>query len=39
VINENDKVRLEQAIVKIKDPNRLKSFMKKANIAWTPYRD
>lgn len=37
VANEKSKKRLKEAISKIKDPDRLKSFMKKANIEWIPY--
>ncbi len=39
VINEEDEKRLEEAMEKVKTPDRLKSFMKKANIIWTPYKD
>jgi len=37
VANEIDEDRLEEAMLKVKDPDRLKSFMKKAGIAWMPY--
>ena len=37
VANEMDEDRLEEAMLKVKDPNRLKSFMKKAGVAWMPY--
>lgn len=39
VINETDKERLEEAMEKVKTPDRLKSFMKKAGIIWVAYRD
>lgn len=39
VSSENDSRRLEEAFTKIKNPERLKSFMKKAGIPWTPYKD
>ena len=37
VANEMDEDRLEEAMLKVKDPDRLKSFMKKAGVAWMPY--
>jgi len=37
VVNENDEIRLREAMGKIKNPDRLKSFMKKAGMAWIPY--
>ena len=37
VANENDENRLREAMEKIKNPDRLKSFMKKAGMAWIPY--
>jgi len=37
VANEMDEDRLEEAMLKVKDPDRLKRFMKKAGIAWMPY--
>jgi hypothetical protein len=39
VVNEEDEKRLEEAMEKVKTPDRLKSFMKKAGIIWTPYKD
>jgi len=39
VINEEDEDRLKEAMDKVKTPDRLKSFMKKAGIVWTPYKD
>ena len=36
VANENDADRLGEAMSKVKDPDRLKRFMKKANIDWVP---
>jgi hypothetical protein len=37
VVNENDESRLREAMEKVKDPDRLKSFMKKAGMTWIPY--
>jgi len=37
VANERDENRLEEAILKVKNPDRLKSFMKKSGMAWLPY--
>ena len=37
VANENDENRLNEAMEKVKNPDRLKSFMKKAGMAWIPY--
>ncbi len=37
VANENDENRLREAMEKVKNPDRLKSFMKKAGMAWIPY--
>ena len=37
VVNENNEDRLGEAMEKVKDPDRLKSFMRKAGIAWIPY--
>jgi len=37
VANENNKSRLKEALEKVKDPDRLKSFMKKCSIEWVPY--
>ena len=37
VVNENDENRLREAMEKVKNPDRLKSFMKKAGMAWIPY--
>ena len=37
VANERYENRLEEAMMKVKDPDRLKSFMKKSGIAWLPY--
>jgi len=37
VVNENDESRLREAMEKVKNPDRLKSFMKKAGMAWIPY--
>jgi len=39
VANESDENRLEEAMQKVKDPDRLKSFMKKSGMAWLPYKD
>jgi len=39
VTNEQDEDRLEEAMKKVKTPDRLKSFMKKAGIVWIPYKD
>ena len=39
VANENDENRLAEAMVKVKNPDRLKSFMKKAGMEWVPYQD
>ncbi|MCK4387135.1 MAG: hypothetical protein KAW00_00050 [Dehalococcoidia bacterium] len=39
VANEQDEYRLGEAMDKVKDPDRLKSFMKKAGIGWIPYKD
>jgi hypothetical protein len=39
VINEEDEERLEEAMEKVKAPDRLKSFMKKASITWSAYKD
>jgi len=36
VTGEDDEDRLSEAMSKVKDPDRLKSFMKKANIDWVP---
>ncbi len=36
--NENNKSRLKEALEKVKDPDRLKSFMKKCDIEWEPYK-
>lgn len=38
VANERDENRLEEAMLKVKDPDRLKSFMKKSGMAWLPYQ-
>jgi len=38
VANEKSEKRLKEALSKIKDPDRLKSFMKKADIEWIPYK-
>ena len=38
VANEKSKKRLKDSLSKVKDPDRLKSFMKKANIDWIPYK-
>jgi len=38
VANESDESRLEEAILKVKDPDRLKSFMKKSGVAWLSYK-
>lgn len=38
VANERDENRLEEAMLKVKDPDRLKSFMKKSSMAWLPYQ-
>jgi len=35
--NENNESRLKEAFKKVKDPDRLKSFMKKCDIEWVPY--
>ncbi len=37
VVNENDDSRLREAMEKVKNPDRLKSFMKKAGMTWIPY--
>ncbi len=37
VAHETNKKRLKEAIEKVKNPDRLKSFMKKSGIEWTPY--
>jgi len=37
VVNENDESRLREAMEKVKNPDRLKSFMKKAGMTWIPY--
>jgi len=37
VANESDENRLEEAMLKVKNPDRLKSFMKKSGMAWLPY--
>jgi len=37
VANESDENRLREAMEKVKNPDRLKSFMKKAGMAWIPY--
>jgi hypothetical protein len=37
VVNENDESRLREAMEKVKNPDRLKSFMKKAGMIWIPY--
>ena len=37
VANESDENRLEEAFRKVKDPDRLKSFMKKSGITWLSY--
>jgi len=37
VANESNKSRLKEALEKVKDPDRLKSFMKKCGIEWVPY--
>ena len=37
VANESNKSRLKEALEKVKDPSRLKSFMKKCKIEWVPY--
>ena len=37
VANENDENRLGEAMEKVKNPDRLKSFMKKAGMTWIPY--
>lgn len=36
IAEETDETRLKEAIEKVKDPDRLKSFMKKASTAWIP---
>ena len=36
VINEQNEDRLEEAMEKVNKPDRLKSFMKKAGITWSP---
>jgi len=38
VANERDENRLEEAMLKVKDPDRLKSFMKKCGMVWLPYK-
>lgn len=38
VANEKNKERLKDALSKVKDPERLKSFMRKADIEWIPYK-
>jgi len=38
VANESNKSRLKEALEKVKDPDRLKSFMKKCGIEWEPYK-
>jgi len=37
VANESKESRLKEALKKVKDPGRLKSFMKKCGIEWVPY--
>ncbi len=37
VVNENDESRLREAMEKVKNPDRLKSFMKKTGMTWIPY--
>jgi len=37
VANESDENRLREAMEKVKNPDRLKSFMKKAGMTWIPY--
>jgi len=39
VVNEEDENRLKEVMQKVKDPSRLKSFMKKAGIMWIAYKD
>lgn len=39
VANEQDEGRLGEAMEKVRNPDRLKSFMKKAGVPWIPYRD
>jgi len=39
VVNESNKSRLKEALQKVKDPDRLKSFMKKCGIEWIPYKE
>lgn len=38
VVNETDDSRLKDALTKVKNPDRLKSFMKKCSIEWIPSR-
>jgi len=37
VANENDEDRLEEALEKVQNPDRLKSFMRKSVLKWMPY--
>lgn len=37
--NESDEARLEEALLKVKDPDRLKGFMKKSGIDWSSYQE
>ncbi len=39
VTNESNKSRLKEALQKVKDPDRLKSFMKKCSIEWIAYKE
>ena len=37
VVNEKDENRLREALEKVKNPDRLRSFMRKSNVKWVPY--